>query len=162
MDGASETGHVGVLEWWKTSNSMIRIGVIGRASKNRHINVLNWWARSGLELRWRSLAMGPASGAMGRASGPEVLDWWKHSGLELLWSKLIIDMANANRRLDVLEWWDSSGLEITWSDSAVLKAKARGSKEGVDWLSIEYPRSSMVRTVSSPIIALYNQITIPL
>ncbi|KAI8807826.1 hypothetical protein BJ742DRAFT_739441 [Cladochytrium replicatum] len=60
MDLASRNGHVGVLELWKTSASAPLISQPSgksRCARNGHAEVLEWWKWSGLQLKWRGLAL---------------------------------------------------------------------------------------------------------
>ncbi|KAI8805576.1 hypothetical protein BJ742DRAFT_666015, partial [Cladochytrium replicatum] len=78
MDGASKTGRVVVLTWWKNSGHEMngrRNGAdmsLNKTSNNGHVDVLEWWRKSGLKMRWTYVAVKSA-----RAKRRfEVLEWW--------------------------------------------------------------------------------------
>jgi hypothetical protein len=60
IDGASENGHVAVLQWWKDSGLRCRYSsnVMDLASSNGHDVILKWWKISGLKCKWTECCNG--------------------------------------------------------------------------------------------------------
>ncbi|KAI9324675.1 putative ankyrin repeat protein [Zopfochytrium polystomum] len=75
------------------------------------IDVLQWWKDSGLELRYRSVAMDLAS-ERGQA---HILQWWKDSGYDLKYTSFAVSGAADSGHIKTLQWWRDSGLQLDWA-----------------------------------------------
>lgn len=87
IDGASASGFVNVLEWWRRSGLELKYTdeALSGASKNGQIAVLDWWKQAAKgDERCRPLQLrgvGSAISASERGQRPHVLRWWKTSGI---------------------------------------------------------------------------------
>ncbi|KAJ3128048.1 hypothetical protein HK098_005260 [Nowakowskiella sp. JEL0407] len=118
LDGASDKGHVEILQWWKDSGLKLKwtAKAIESASRQGHVEVLDWWLRSGLELRYTEQAILSAC-HNGKVSS---LEWWQQSGLPLKYNNLAIGFAFEQAQLEVLKWWKDSGIEIRYNKTGVI------------------------------------------
>ena len=73
--GASNNGHISVLDWFKNSGFEFRYSdnAIDWASENGHVRVLHWFKKSGFEFKYSNWAIDWAS----KNRHVEVLNWFK-------------------------------------------------------------------------------------
>jgi hypothetical protein len=154
LEGASLRGHINVLNWWKQSGLVLKIGkVLESASTSGEVAVLDWWAQSGLELpKYDKQALYNASCHQRVA----VLQWWLDSGLQMIYDADVLTGATRMNRPAVLEWWDQSGIPVPYRLCDIEEAledaigggedaRAWWNKKGVDfnaadaeWMKMQY------------------------
>ena len=129
IDGASKSGFVHVLDWWRRSGLSLKYteSALEQASSKGHILVLEWWKQASLhqgsfhaesEIRHRHGS--PASVEEGVSTPSEA-----QPALRLKPGKALLAAAQNNQPL-VLRWWDNSGIPITHSESVAKIASAHG------------------------------------
>ncbi|KAK4549499.1 hypothetical protein LTR36_006496 [Oleoguttula mirabilis] len=84
---ASTHGHVDILQLWhelKGSKMIFDNQVLVGATKSGHVGVLEWWRRSGLKVEYKTCDVEEAleDGDEGQR-GMEVRRWWARNGLNL-------------------------------------------------------------------------------
>jgi hypothetical protein len=129
IDGASKSGFVHVLDWWRRSGLSLKYteSALEQASSKGHILVLEWWKEASLhqgsfhadsEIRHRHSS--PALVEEGVSTPSEA-----QPALRLKPGKALLAAAQNNQPL-VLRWWDNSGIPITHSESVARIASAHG------------------------------------
>lgn len=127
IDGASKSGFVHVLDWWRRSGLSLKYteSALEQASSKGHILVLEWWKQAGMhqgsyhtdsENRHRH----PSSSLSEEGAQSEV-----QPALHLKPGKSLLAAAQNNQPL-VLRWWDDSGIPVGYSEAVAKTASAHG------------------------------------
>jgi hypothetical protein len=107
VDGASENGHVRVLEWWWRSGLPMKYteAALEQASGNGHILVLAWW--KDVAVQDEKLVLKPGRSLLSAAQHGqlEVLRWWEASGIPISHEDAVAKMASRWGQVGVLELW---------------------------------------------------------
>ncbi|TVY55601.1 Uncharacterized protein LCER1_G003223 [Lachnellula cervina] len=133
IDGASKSGFVNVLDWWRKSGLDLKYteSALEQASSKGHILVLEWWKQASLhqgnyyldaDVRHHHGSPMPAE----RDEHPEM-----HPPLRLKPGKALLAAAQ-NNQPHVLRWWDNSGIPIGHSESVAKIASAQGHVNVLD------------------------------
>ncbi|TVY64216.1 Uncharacterized protein LSUE1_G010071 [Lachnellula suecica] len=134
IDGASKSGFVHILDWWRKSGLDLKYTdlALEQASSKGHILVLEWWKQASLhqgsyyvdaEVRHRHHSPSPAEDEDGATD--------LHPPILLKPGKSLLAAAQNNQPL-VLRWWDSSGIPIGHSESVAKIASAQGHVDVLD------------------------------
>lgn len=127
IDGASRSGFVHVLDWWRKSGLDLKYTELAleQASSKGHILVLEWWKQASLhqggyyidssDARYRHASDGDEYSA-----SPDI-----HPPLRLKPGKALLAAAQNNQPL-VIRWWDNSGIPISHEESVAKIASAQG------------------------------------
>jgi hypothetical protein len=142
IDGASKSGFVHVLDWWRRSGLDLKYtdAALEQASSKGHMAVLEWWKHASMhqgsyymdpEIRHRHNSPMPAEGEA--SSTPNDL----HPPLRLKPGKSLLAAAQNNQPL-VLRWWDDSRIPISHEESVAKIASAQGHVEVLDtWRALK-------------------------
>ncbi|KAI9151888.1 hypothetical protein HJFPF1_09101 [Paramyrothecium foliicola] len=108
IDGASENGHVHVLDWWWRESGVplcYTEAALEQASANGYLDVLDWWRAAAAQdekivLRpGRSLLLAMQHGQM------NVIEWWASSALSIGYEAELVKLASRSGRVEILETW---------------------------------------------------------
>ncbi|KAE9380796.1 flavo protein [Stipitochalara longipes BDJ] len=127
IDGASKSGFVHVLDWWRRSGLTLKYTELAleQASSKGHILVLEWWKQASMhqgsyqtdpETRHRQ----PSTTHPDEGSQSEI-----QPALCLKPGKSLLAAAQNNQPL-VIRWWDKSGISIGYSEAVAKTASAHG------------------------------------
>jgi hypothetical protein len=137
LDGASKSGFVHVLDWWRKSGLPMKYteAALEQASGKGHILVLEWWKEASMHQgqfhiesdtsrfgssRSRHQYSSPTSKMpISRDSIPA------HGPLGLMVGKSICAAAQ-NGQAAVIRWWDTSGIPYSHSETVAKVASAHG------------------------------------
>ena len=140
IDGASKSGFVHILDWWRKSGLPLKYttSALEQASSKGHILILEWWKQASLhqgsyhvdaETRHRH---GLPAVDEGSSTPSET-----QPALKLKPGKSLLAAAQNNQPL-VLRWWDNSGIPIQYPDSVAKVASQHGYVDVLDaWLELK-------------------------
>jgi hypothetical protein len=167
IDGASKSGFVHVLDWWRKSGLPPKYteAALEQASSKGHILVLEWWKDAGSHQGSYTLDNTDLKHSGGRRSAtPESLHASSHYGpqsphnynttahypshtalppLKLKVGKAILCAAQ-HGQARVVQWWDESGIPYSHSDSVAKIASAHGHVHVLDvWRALKGEKFGM-------------------
>jgi hypothetical protein len=148
VDGASKSGFVHVLDWWRKSGLTMKYSeaALEQASSKGHLLVLEWWKQASMHqgyfniesdnskygntsLRYRQNSADPIDletlSASGTTSFDNVVTPAESSPLRLKVGKSIIAAAQ-NGQAATIRWWDTSGIPYSHSEAVAKIASAYG------------------------------------
>ncbi|TVY87946.1 Uncharacterized protein LAWI1_G006147 [Lachnellula willkommii] len=133
IDGASKSGFVNVLDWWRKSGLDLKYteSALEQASSKGHILVLEWWKQASLHQGnfYIDADVRHHHGSPMPAERDEHLEM--HPPLRLKPGKALLAAAQ-NNQPHVLRWWDNSGIPIGHAESVAKIASAQGHVDVLD------------------------------
>ncbi|KAN0120181.1 flavoprotein [Hyaloscypha variabilis] len=127
IDGASKSGFVHVLDWWRRSGLTLKYTELAleQASSKGHILVLEWWKQA--SMHQGSYHTDPET--RHRHPTPPLTDESSHSEIQpalcLKPGKSLLAAAQ-NNQPQVIRWWDNSGISIGYSEAVAKTASQHG------------------------------------
>ena len=166
VDGASKSGFVHVLDWWRKSGLPMKYSeaALEQASSKGHILVLEWWKQASMHQgnyyieseaskygstshRYRLnstevIGLQPLSAAEATASS-ENIPALESLPLRLKVGKSIIAAAQ-NGQAATIRWWDTSGIPYSHSDAVAKIASAYGHVNALEaWKELKGEKFAM-------------------
>lgn len=162
LDGASRSGFVHVLEWWRCSGLPLRYteAALEQASSHGRIEVLEWWKNATeAQLNESSLPNTPASSdsagirpvshqrlpalrlkpgksvSYATQSGSlPVLKWWAQSGLPMPHQETVAKLASTHGHVQLLQYWHSlRGDKMLYDNQVLVGATKMGHRDVLEW-----------------------------
>ncbi|KAJ3041747.1 hypothetical protein HDV00_008835 [Rhizophlyctis rosea] len=139
-NGATEMGHVHVLEWWaKESGLKLLYGqatleMARQKAKNGRPDVLEWWANSGLEEKTRNWrAVRKAVDEESSCGQLTELDRLFRTEKYFDYTASAMDSASWHGHVRVLQWWKDSGLPLKYTEDPMDRASWSGHVDALTW-----------------------------
>jgi len=163
IDGASKSGFVHVLDWWRRSGLTLKYTELAleQASSKGHILVLEWWKQasmhqgsyhtdpetrhrhpsppftdepSQLEIQPLCLKPGKALLAAAQNNQPLVIRWWDKSGIPIGFSEAVAKTASAHGHVAVLDAWrELKGEKMAFDSKVLAEPTKNGHVAVLEW-----------------------------